>query len=64
MVNSYLLIKFLNNKDEVSWYERRSFLEDHIFKEKIKNSAWRLHKAAASIHGGTFHLAYSLSFME
>lgn len=57
MGNSYPLMKFLNNKDEVSGYGRRSTPEDQIFKEKMKNCAWRLQKAAASIHGGISHLS-------
>lgn len=54
MDNSNLLIKFLNNKDEISWYERKGSLQDQYFKEKMKNCAGRLQEALTSICGGTF----------
>lgn len=54
MGNSNLLIKFLNDKDEISWYEWKGSLEDQYFKEKMKNCAGRVQEALTSIRGGIF----------
>lgn len=53
MDKSNLLIKFLNNKDEILRFEMKGSLEDQYFKEKMKNGAGRVQAGLTTICCGT-----------
>lgn len=53
MDKSNLLIKFLNNKDEILRYEMKGSLEDQYFKKNMKNGAGRVQEGLTTICCGT-----------
>jgi len=60
MDTNNLMIKFLNNKDEILWYGRKGSPEDQYFTGKMKNCAGRPQETLTSICGGIFAIQHTL----